>query len=31
VQVDGVDREEVQGYFVRAALEDRWNELTRRR
>jgi hypothetical protein len=26
---DGVDRDEVHGYFVRAGLEGRWNELTR--
>ena len=31
LQVDGVDREEARGYFVRAGLEDRWNELTRTR
>jgi hypothetical protein len=28
-RVDGVDRDEVHGYFVRAGLEGRWNELTR--
>jgi hypothetical protein len=31
LQVDGVDREEVHGYFVRAGLEERWHELTRPR
>lgn len=25
--VDGVDREEIRGYFVDAGLEERWNEL----
>jgi hypothetical protein len=29
LQVDGVDRDEVHSYFVRAGLEERWNELTR--
>ena len=29
LQVDGVNREEARGYFVRAGLEERWNELTR--
>jgi hypothetical protein len=27
VRLDGVDREEVRGYFVRAGLEDKWREL----
>jgi hypothetical protein len=31
LQVDGVDRDEVRGYIVRAGLEDRWHELTRKR
>ena len=31
LQLGGVDRDEVHGYFVRAGLEDRWHELTRRR
>jgi hypothetical protein len=31
LQVDGVDREEARGYFVRAGLEERWHELTRTR
>ena len=31
LQLDGVDREEVRGYFVRAGLEERWHELTRTR
>jgi hypothetical protein len=31
LQVDGVDREEVHGYFVRAGLEERWHELTQMR
>jgi hypothetical protein len=31
LQVDGVDRNEVREYFVRAGLEERWNELTRTR
>jgi hypothetical protein len=31
LQLGGVDRDEVRGYFVRAGLEDRWHELTRRR
>lgn len=31
LQVPGVDRDEVKGYFVRAGLEDRWRELTDRR
>jgi hypothetical protein len=31
LQVDGVDREEVHRYFVRAGLEERWHELTRTR
>jgi hypothetical protein len=31
LQVEGVDREEVRGYFVRAGLEHRWHELTRPR
>lgn len=29
LQVDGVNREEARGYFIRAGLEERWNELTR--
>jgi hypothetical protein len=29
--IDGVDRVEVEGYFVRAGLEARWHELTRTR
>jgi len=31
LQVDGVDRDEAHGYFVRAGLEHRWHELTRAR
>jgi hypothetical protein len=31
LQMDGVDRAEVHSYFVRAGLEERWNELTRPR
>jgi hypothetical protein len=31
LQLDGVDRDEARGYFTRAGLEDRWDELTRRR
>lgn len=31
LQVDGVNREEARGYFVRAGLQERWNELTRTR
>lgn len=31
LQVDGVDRDEARGYFVRAGLEERWHELTRPR
>ena len=31
LQVDGVDRDEVRGYFLRAGLEERWHELTRAR
>ncbi len=31
LQLHGVDRDEVRGYFVRAGLEDRWHELTRAR
>ena len=27
VRIDGVDREEVRGYFVRAGLEEKWREL----
>lgn len=27
VRLDGVDREEVRGYFVKAGLEDKWREL----
>jgi hypothetical protein len=29
VQLDGVDRDEVRGYFARAGLMERWNELER--
>ncbi len=29
LQVEGVDRAEVRGYFMRAGLEERWNELAR--
>jgi hypothetical protein len=29
LRIDGVDRDEVHGYFVRAGLEERWKELTR--
>lgn len=29
LHIDGVHRDEVRGYFVRAGLEERWNELTR--
>ena len=31
LQLDGVDRDEVRGYFVRAGLEERWHELSRTR
>lgn len=31
LRVDGVDRNEARGYFVRAGLEERWNELARAR
>jgi hypothetical protein len=31
LQLDGVSREEAHGYFIRAGLEERWHELTRRR
>ena len=31
LQVDGIDRDEARGYFVRAGLEERWHELTRTR
>jgi hypothetical protein len=29
LHVEGVDRDEVRGYFVRAGLEERWRELDR--
>ena len=29
VRLDGVDREEVRGYFAHAGLEERWHELAR--
>jgi hypothetical protein len=29
LRVDGVDREEVGGYFRRAGLEEKWHELAR--
>ena len=28
-RLDGIDRDEVRGYFERAGLEERWHELTR--
>lgn len=31
LQVPGVDRDEVKGYFTRAGLEERWRELTEAR
>jgi hypothetical protein len=31
MQLDDVDRDEIHGYFVRAGLQERWDELTRTR
>jgi Nucleotidyl transferase AbiEii toxin, Type IV TA system len=31
LQIEGIDREEARGYFVRAGLEERWHELVRPR